>query len=208
LHITAREYLMMAERLLHPPRPCLVAVGGLSGSGKSTLALNMAPAIGGAPGAVVLRSDETRKQLSGVPALEHLGAQGYSADMSHRVYAALAERAARVLRGHSVVVDAVFARPEDRDWVEQVAAAAGVPFIGVWLDAPESVLIARTEQRHGDASDANADVVRLQRSQDTGPIHWCRIDASGSTASVLSTAMDRIRDRWPDIGNTRTVESQ
>ena len=67
LHATAREYLAMAERLLHPPPPCLVAVGGLSGSGKSTLALGVAPAIGGAPGAVVLRSDETRKQLARRP---------------------------------------------------------------------------------------------------------------------------------------------
>ena len=207
LHATAREYLAMAERLLHPPRPCLVAVGGLSGSGKSTLALRVAPAVGGAPGAVVLRSDETRKQLSGVPVLEHLGPQGYSADMSRRVYASLSERAALVLRGgHSVVVDAVFARPGDRDSIEQVAAAAGVPFIGVWLDAPESVLISRTEQRHGDASDADAAVVRLQRAQDTGPIQWCRIDASGSTASVLSAAMDKVRDRWPDIGNELAFE--
>jgi aminoglycoside phosphotransferase family enzyme/predicted kinase len=207
LHATAREYLAMAERLLHPPRPCLVAIGGLSGSGKSTLALNVAPAIGGAPGAVVLRSDETRKQLSGVPVLEHLGPQGYSAEMSRRVYATAAERAARVLRaGQSVVVDAVFARPPDRDSIEQVAAAAGVPFIGVWLEAPESVLISRTEQRRHDASDADAAVVRLQRAQDTGPIQWCRIDASGSTASVVSTAMARIHDRWPDIPNELTSE--
>jgi predicted kinase len=167
----------------------------------------VAPAIGGAPGAVVLRSDETRKQLSGVPVLEHLGPQGYSADMSRRVYASLSERATLVLRGgHSVVVDAVFARPGDRDSIEQVAAAAGVPFIGVWLDAPESVLISRTEQRHGDASDADAAVVRLQRAQDTGPIQWCRIDASGSTASVLSAAMDKVRDLWPDIANELAFE--
>jgi predicted kinase len=87
-----------------------------------------------------------------------------------------------------------------------VAAAAGVPFIGVWLEAPESVLISRTEQRRRDASDADAAVVRLQRAQDTGPIQWCRIDASGSTASVVSTALDRIHDRWPDIPNELTSE--
>jgi hypothetical protein len=64
LHATAREYLAMAERLLHPPPPCLVAVGGLSGSGKSTLARMLAPGIGAAPGAVHLRSDEIRKELA------------------------------------------------------------------------------------------------------------------------------------------------
>ena len=47
----AREYLAMAEQLLHPPHPCLVAVGGFSGSGKSTLALGLAPSVGAVPGA-------------------------------------------------------------------------------------------------------------------------------------------------------------
>ena len=66
----ARKYLTMAEGLLHPARPCLVAIGGLSGSGKSTLALSLAPSVGAVPGAVVLRSDEIRKRLGGVPTLE------------------------------------------------------------------------------------------------------------------------------------------
>ena len=50
---------------LHPPGPCLV-VGGFSGTGKSTLALGLAPSVGAVPGAVVIRSDEIRKRLSGV----------------------------------------------------------------------------------------------------------------------------------------------
>jgi predicted kinase len=143
----------------------------------------------------------------GVPIVERLGPEGYSADMSRRVYGALAERAARVLRGgHSVVVDAVFARETDRDAIEQVATAVGVPFIGLWLDAPESVLTSRTEQRRGDVSDADAAVVRLQRGEDTGVIRWSRLDASGSAASVLSTATACIRERWPDIGNELAIE--
>jgi predicted kinase len=47
----------------------LVAVGGLSGSGKSTVALGLAPLVGAVAGAVVLRSDETRKRLCGVALL-------------------------------------------------------------------------------------------------------------------------------------------
>jgi aminoglycoside phosphotransferase family enzyme len=110
LHGTAREYLAMAEQLLHPPSPSLIAIGGLSGSGKSTLALGLAPLVGAVPGAVVLRSDETRKRLCGVPPLEPLAPEGYSPQMSARVYATLAERAALTLRGgHSAIVDAVYA---------------------------------------------------------------------------------------------------
>lgn len=89
LHGIAREYLALAEQLLHPPCPSLVAVGGFSGSGKSTLALGLAPFVGAVPGAVVLRSDEIRKRLCGVPHLQRLGPEGYSAQVSERVYATL-----------------------------------------------------------------------------------------------------------------------
>ena len=175
LHGLAREYLAMAEHLLHPPDPSLIVVGGLSGSGKSTLALGLAPLVGAVPGAVVLRSDETRKRLCGVPLLERLGPEGYSSPVSERVYATLAERAALTVRGgHSAVVDAVYARASDRQTIEQVAAAASVPFIGLWLDASEPVLIARTERRHNDPSDADANVIRMQSAQGAGEIGWCR----------------------------------
>jgi aminoglycoside phosphotransferase family enzyme/predicted kinase len=194
LHGLAREYLALADQLLHPAGPSLVAVGGLSGSGKSTLALGLAPLVGAVPGAIVLRSDETRKRLCGVPLLEHLGPEGYSSHVSERVYATLAERAALIVRGgHSAVVDAVYARAADRQVIEQVAAAASVPFIGLWLEAPESVLAARTEQRRNDPSDADANVVRIQSAQGTGEIGWCRIDASLSAPSVRSGALDRVR---------------
>jgi aminoglycoside phosphotransferase family enzyme/predicted kinase len=205
----ARDYLTMAEQLLHPPYPCLVAVGGVSGSGKSTLALRLAPSIGPVPGAVVLRSDETRKRLCAVPLLQRLGPEGYSAQISDRVYATMAKQAALVLRaGHSVVVDAVHARAADRRAIEQVAGAAAVPFIGLWLDAPEPLLIDRTARRRNDPSDADADVVRMQRAQDTGEIHWSRLDASGPAAHVLSTAIDRVREQLHGVLNVVADEAR
>ena len=195
----ARDYLAMAEHLLHPPHACLVAVGGYSGSGKSTLALSLAPSVGAVPGAVVLRSDETRKRLCGVPLLQRLGPEGYSSQVSERVYSTLAEQAAMILRaGHSVVVDAVYARAAERRVIEQVGEAASVPFTGLWLDAPESLLIDRTARRRNDASDADGDVVRMQRAQDTGNISWYRLDASAPSASVVSVALDRVRERLGD----------
>ena len=189
LQVTAREYLAMAGQLLHSTSPALVAIGGYSGSGKSTLARGLAPSIGRAPGAVVLRSDEIRKRLCGVPLQQHLGPEGYTPQVSERVYASLAQRAAQVLcGGHSVIADAVFLRPADRRAIEQVAAAASVPFIGVWLDAPEPVLIERTAQRRNDPSDADAAVVRLQRDQGSDDQSWHRIDASSAVGDVLSAA--------------------
>jgi predicted kinase len=191
----ARDYLAMAERLLHPPAPCVVAAGGFSGSGKSSLALGLAPSVGGVPGAVVLRSDEIRKQLLGVQPLEPLGPGGYSAQITERVYATLIERASLVIRGgHSVIVDAVFAKPEHRQAVEHVAAAASVPFVGLWLDAPEHLLLERTTARRHDPSDATADVVRRQRMQDTGDVSWHRLDASQPADRVLASGEQYLAD--------------
>ena len=205
----AREYLAMAEQLLHPRHPCLVAVGGFSGSGKSTLALGLAPSVGAVPGAVVLRSDEVRKRLCGVPLLQRLSPEGYSSHVSERVYSTLAEQAGLVLRaGHSVVVDAVYAQASDRRVIEQVAEDASVPLIGLWLDAPESLLIDRTAQRRNDASDADANVVNMQRAQDIGDVHWSRLDASRSAASTLSAATDQVRERLHDVLNVVADEAR
>jgi aminoglycoside phosphotransferase family enzyme len=86
---TARDYMVMAQQLLQPPPACLIAVGGFSGSGKSTVARALAPLVGAVPGAVVIRSDEIRKQLSGVEPLHRLGPEGYTAAVSERVYTTL-----------------------------------------------------------------------------------------------------------------------
>ncbi|MCC7416774.1 MAG: AAA family ATPase [Acidobacteria bacterium] len=193
----AREYLAMAQALLHPPDASLIAVGGFSGSGKSTLAQALAPSVGAVPGAVLLRSDEIRKRLLGVPMLEPLGAEGYAPEVSRRVYALLAERAAAIIReGHSVVVDAVHAREEDRRAIEEVAARLSRTFVGFWLEAPESVLIARAEPRRNDPSDADAAVIRAQRAQGTGEIGgWLRVDASAPPSDVLRHALALVSHR-------------
>jgi predicted kinase len=187
----AREYLAMAERLLHPPSARVIAIGGLSGSGKSVLAMALAPSIGAVPGAVVIRSDEIRKRLCGVEPLQRLGPDGYTPEVSARVYATVEERAHLVVKnGHSAIVDAVHARPADRQAIERIAAAAAVPFTGIWLDAPEEVLIARATQRRLDPSDADESVIRMQRAQDPGVIDWHRIDASSSQREILRDALE------------------
>ncbi|MEQ1870350.1 MAG: AAA family ATPase [Vicinamibacterales bacterium] len=185
----AAGYLDVALQMLEPPRPCLVAVGGLSGSGKSSLARALAPGVGVSPGAIVLRSDEIRKRLCGVPDTARLPAEGYASTVSQRVYATLVEQAETVVRtGHAALVDAACLDPADRSAIEQVAARASVPFVGVWLEAPEQVLIDRVTRRTGDASDADAAVVRGQHQRDTGAISWHRLDARMDTNTLVQTA--------------------
>jgi len=190
----ARDYLNMAEWLLRPSEPGLVAVGGLSGSGKSTLAAGLAPSVGPVPGAVVLRSDDIRKRLCGVAPLDRLGSKGYTREVSARVYEAITERARLALGGgHSVIADAVFATPDDRQAIERVARDASVPFVGVWLDAPDDTLIDRARSRRMDPSDADESVIRMQRARELGPIHWHRIDASVAAEELVRKAADAIQ---------------
>lgn len=171
----ARDYQQVALSFLQPAPPRLLAVGGLSGSGKTTRALQLAPAIGRSPGAVVVRSDVERKRAAGVALEERMPAGSYTPDASSRTYEAFLARAERALRaGHSVVVDAVFAKPDERAAAEALAARVGVPFEGVWLDVPKEVAQARVAARADDASDATPAVVERQFGYDLGEITWKR----------------------------------
>lgn len=191
----AREYLSLAEQLLQPLGPCIVAIGGFSGSGKSTLAHTVAALIGAVPGAIVIRSDVIRKHLCGVDPLHRLGAHGYTAETTHRVYASVIEESRRALHGgQAVIADAVFSRLSDREAIENAANDAGVRFVGLWLDAPEATLVVRSERRERDPSDADADVIRHQLSQGTGAIAWHRIDASSGPEHVRQEAMTILRE--------------
>ena len=195
LEALARGYLRMAGALLRPPGAWIVAIGGLSGTGKSTLARALAPGIGPVPGAVVLRSDEIRKRLSGASPLTRLGPEGYAPAMSRRVYETLADEAVAAARaGHTVVADAVFAGDEERTLIERAADAAAVPFLGLWLEAPAQARMERVGRRTADASDADAAVVRAQVAQAPGGVTWRRIDAGGQPEAALGGAAAIVRD--------------
>jgi uncharacterized protein len=199
LQTSAREYLTMAERLLHPPSPCLVAIGGLSGSGKSALARALAPLIGAAPGAIVFRSDEIRKQILGVRVPTRLGSDGYTAEVTQRVYETLIARADTTVRnGFTAIVDATLLRLADRQAMESVARNSRVPFIGLWLEAPVQTMLERVQAREHDASDADAAVLHSQLAQDTGDVSWHRLDSSASVEAVREKAASLLRGHVND----------
>jgi predicted kinase len=183
----ARAYFAAAAEFMAPEVPSIVAVGGLSGTGKSTLAARLAPALGRPPGAVHLRSDIERKRLFGVAETEPLPQEAYGGSVTETVYATLRHLAeVGVHAGHTVIVDAVHLRPEEREAIAATAAAIGVPFTGLWLDAPAETLVERVTARIGDASDADAEVVRRQARHDPGPMRWHRLDA-GTGIDALAT---------------------
>ncbi|MEX0751806.1 MAG: AAA family ATPase [Xanthobacteraceae bacterium] len=186
---SAQTYFELACRLIKPRPPMLVAVGGLSGTGKSALAKTLAPSIAPVPGAVVLRSDVERKTLFGRAETEQLPPEAYAADISARVYDALQQKAGRVIAaGHSAIVDAVFARPAERESVADIARSRGVRFQGLFLTADLNTRLARVGTRGPDASDANARVVRQQENYALGTVDWTLVDASGTPEETLRRA--------------------
>ena len=180
-HVTGDlGYLDAALAYLQPPPGRVVAIGGLPGTGKSTLARALAPSLGAAPGALIVRSDETRKRLYGVAPEQRLEREGYTDAANARTDAAMLE-AVRQAAGHGVIADATFLSRARRDAVASLGR-----FTGIWLEAPLPELEQRVRARTGDASDASAEVLHRLAAVNPGPIDWHRITAD-------NTALERCR---------------
>ncbi|MFK7792250.1 MAG: AAA family ATPase [Devosiaceae bacterium] len=189
----AKRFYAYANDVLEPRDVTLTVVGGLSGTGKSTVAKALAPSIGRATGAIILRSDIVRKSEFGVPWNDSLPPSAYTPAVSKRVFSALRQQAQQALvAGHSVVVDAVCAKQEEREAFEMLARGVECHFAGVWLDAPLATRVARIGSREGDPSDANADVARVQEGYDLLDIEWPRVDATGPLEDVLAAVRPRV----------------
>ena len=189
----ASRYFALARSLIDPPAPMLVAVGGLSGTGKSVQARLIAPLLAPLPGAVVLRSDVLRKQLFGIAETDRLPAAAYQPEVNHEIYRMIEQRAGEILsQGHSVVVDAVFAREDERAAAEAVARGLNVPFNGLFLTTDLATRKRRIGQRTADASDATVTIAESQEGYDVGRLGWATIDASGTPGQTLEQCRQRI----------------
>jgi aminoglycoside phosphotransferase family enzyme/predicted kinase len=181
-------YVEAAIAHLSPAPPVLAAVGGFSGTGKTTFARSIAPGLGRAPGALVLRTDEARKRLAGAGPVDRLAPEIYTAEFYAKVYDTVFETARASLEaGQSVVLDATFTEPALRARAEALAAECGVPFHGAWLQAARAVLEARVAGRTGDASDATLAVLHDQIARHGGDaVSWTPVDAARPAADVAA----------------------
>jgi hypothetical protein len=115
IRLAGRSYFALARQLISPASPTLVAIGGLSGTGKTVLARALADAIEPPPGALILHSDVVRKQYFQAHETQRLPPTAYQPEATSIIYQILTERAGRILsQGHSVILDAVFAKPAER----------------------------------------------------------------------------------------------
>ncbi len=191
---SARRYFDLALELLAPAKPLVVCIGGLSGTGKSFLARQLARTLRPMPGALVFRSDVERKALFNVDANDRLPADAYRAEVSEEIYRVLTDKAERVARaGHSVILDAVFAKAAERRAIE--TAVAGTAFCGLFLHAGLPTRLQRIGARGPDASDADAAVARQQEEFQIGDVGWAVIDASGSPEETFAKARAALERR-------------
>lgn len=190
----AKAYLDLARSLLVPSPQRLIAMGGFSGTGKSTVAAGLAPAFAPAPGARVIRSDVLRKSLMKAAPETRLPPSAYTREVNERVYQALRTQAeATLAAGYTAIVDATFIDAGQRRDIAVLARETGVAFAGLWLTAPQDILVRRVAQRQGDASDADQAVLMRQLTADTGTIDWAIVTASGGPADFLAAARQALK---------------
>jgi hypothetical protein len=84
--------------------------------------------------------------------------------------------------------------------VEAAAHAAGVPFVGFWLEAPLDELERRIIARSGDASDATIAVLHAVARNSPGAAGWHAL-AAGEPEDVLAAAL-RIANLPPGSATT------
>jgi aminoglycoside phosphotransferase family enzyme/predicted kinase len=193
----ARLYLVQAVRYLEQTRPVLIAVGGMSGTGKTVLARDLAADIGPCPGAVHLRTDTERKVRS--------DKVDYTASARGAIYDRMFARAATLLdAGRSVILDGTFLDETRRIAARTLALRHGAGFCGLWLTAPQPVLVDRVTSRQGDASDADAAVVNAQAPlarADGQRQEWTGIDAGGTPEKTRAAAVAALENVLGTVGD-------
>jgi predicted kinase len=142
---------------------------------------------------VHIRSDVERKRLFGVALGDRLPQSAYAPEVSDTVYGICRKRALLALAvGRTVILDAVHAKPTERADAAELARQAGVPFTGLWLEAPPELLRKRVASREGDVSDATPSVVDIQLGYDLGPQDFAVIEANRPLDEVAAACLERI----------------
>lgn len=190
----APRLLDMCLAHLEAGRVRLVMVGGSPGTGKSTLARGLGEALG----ATVLRSDEVRKELAGVPAGRHapaaFGEGLYAPAPTEATYAELLARAEVALgMGETVVLDASWVDGGRRRTARELADRTRADLAELRCEVDPTVAAARIRARGAvgaDPSDATPEVAsRLAAAADPWP-EATTIPTAGPVGAGLSRALD------------------
>lgn len=164
---TLRAYLDVAEHYSQPVgKMPMIVMRGLSGSGKSWLAMRLVEQLG----AVRIRSDVERKRLLGLSPEQAtksgIAEDAYAPEITQKTYKRLQALAYPIHdAGFPVIIDATCLLRLQRTCMKRFADMAGMPFVLIDVQAPESVLrerITHRETRERDASEATLAVLEHQ----------------------------------------------
>ncbi|MDH5297949.1 MAG: ATP-binding protein [Desulfobulbaceae bacterium] len=176
-------------------QPTLFAFFGLIASGKSTLGQAFAEKNRFA----YHNSDVVRKELAGAEGAAGRSAEFdggiYSAEFTEQTYSALLSRAESDLAaGKSVVLDASYQSPHERDRVRKLAERLAVPLYFVLCICPEEEMKRRMEQRARDplaVSDGRWEIYLEQKERyrppaELAPGTLLTIETMGPVASLVT----------------------
>ena len=182
--------------------PLLISTCGLMGVGKSAVAVELAAKLG----AVLLRSDELRRELTGREMTERredpFNQGSYSPEISGRTYDLLLERAAAALAsGKTVIADASFARQDDRDRFRRMADKTGVPFLILFMECSRETALARLDRRQAlgaDPSEGRREIYSRQAAifqplPESGEV--IRVDTGGAIDYTVHFILCELIDR-------------
>lgn len=190
---SAGDHLHIALRHLENGAVRLVLVGGGPGTGKSTLARNLA----GQVGAVVVSTDDVRRELRSSGRLSgevgSLGAGLYTSANVAAVYDAVLQRAGRHLGdGRSVILDGTWRDAETRAHAHRLADDKHAGVAEIRCVVPAEVAADRVRTRAAGSSDATPQIAGALGAEDFewGTAH--RVD----TSKPLEQCVAEAHEQW------------
>jgi predicted kinase len=193
-----RRYCELAVRHLEAGRVDVVLVGGLPGTGKTSVARGLAARTG----AVVLSSDEVRRELDVPVAGPAPGVDEgrYSPEARRAVYDELLDRAElRLRQGESVVLDASWSGAGARRRARAIAHRTSSDLHEVLCTVPRAVAETRITERTLRGTDASEATVAVARSMADRFDTWSDavvVDTGSPVADVVEAAATRLGLGW------------
>ena len=78
---------------------------------------------------------------------------------------------------------------DQRETAEALATELGVPFTGIWVDAPEDVRIERVMKRERNVSDITPEIARSQSAYDVGEMTWASVNSAGEKTETVAQVL-------------------
>lgn len=192
----AARHLSLASQHLRAGAVRLVLVGGAPGTGKTTLAHSLADRVG----AVVISTDDVRRELLKQGAIEGeagvLDAGLYQPEHIAAVYSDVIRRAHTCLAGgQSVILDGTWRNPVHRSMAQQLATPTASALLEIVCRTPGDASVERVRDRTAGTSDATPQIAGALAIRDDAWDTAHPID----TSRALAECTDQAEKLWHNV---------